>query len=59
MCVCFGFSVCFVLRSYNGATNFWGGAGIVGAQVPVGTGVAWANKLQHKGDGYVGESSPQ
>ena len=42
------------MHLYNYDTNFWGGAGIVGAQVPVGTGVAWANKLLHKkSDGYA------
>ena len=39
---------------YKYDANFWGGAGIVGAQVPVGTGVAMANKLKAKSNWCVG-----
>eukprot|EP00501_MAST-03F_sp_TOSAG23-6_P001906 GSMAST32.ASY1.ANO1.1986.1 assembled CDS len=32
------------MHMYNKETNFWGGAAIVGAQVPIGAGLAFANK---------------
>jgi len=36
------------MHLYNVPGNFWGGNGIVGAQVPLGTGVAWAMKYLKK-----------
>jgi len=36
------------MHMYNVETNFWGGNGIVGAQVPLGTGIAFALKYLKK-----------
>jgi pyruvate dehydrogenase E1 component alpha subunit len=39
------------MHMFSLAENFFGGHGIVGAQVPIGTGIAFANK--YRGDGSV------
>jgi len=36
------------MHFYNRDNNFWGGAGIVGAQVPVGAGAGFANMYKNK-----------
>lgn len=39
------------MHMYNREHNFWGGAGIVGAQVPVGAGAGFANRYAAQRDG--------
>ena len=46
------------MHMYNSEKNFWGGAAIVGAQVPIGAGLAFSHKYKHDqaggGDGPMG-----
>lgn len=51
------------MHMFSVEKNFWGGHGIVGAQVPIGTGIAFAHKYRHTknisltyfGDGSVNQ----
>jgi len=39
------------MHFYSKKNRFWGGAGIVGAQVPVGAGIAFADRFHHIAEG--------
>jgi pyruvate dehydrogenase E1 component alpha subunit len=48
------------MHMYNAETNFYGGNGIVGAQIPLGTGVAWSQKYLKTGNvtfAYMGDGA--